>query len=71
MPRISAPAEPRWATLASASDYSTIPVKTLRDWAAKGLLPLYRFGPRQLRVDLNDLDALVRRVPTVTGKAAS
>lgn len=42
-----------------------IPVSTLRDWIARGLLPAYRFGPRQLRVDLNDLDGLIRRVPTV------
>jgi excisionase family DNA binding protein len=64
MPRITVPAEPRWATLAQAESYSTIPVRTLRDWAAKGRLPLYRFGPRQLRVNLNDLDTLVQRVPT-------
>jgi excisionase family DNA binding protein len=69
-PRITVPAEPRWATLAQASDYSTIPVKTLRDWASRGRLPLYRFGPRQLRVDLNDIDALVRRVPTASGRAS-
>jgi excisionase family DNA binding protein len=40
-----------------------IPVKTVRDWIRRGLLPAYRFGPRILRVDLNDIDAMRRRVP--------
>jgi excisionase family DNA binding protein len=61
---ISAAAEPRWASLAQASTYSTIPVKTLRDWISKGRLPAFRVGPRQIRVDLNDIDGLMRRIPT-------
>lgn len=55
---------PRWASLRDAEAHSGIPVSTLRDWARKGLLPLYRIGPRQIQVDLNDLDRLRRRVPT-------
>lgn len=57
--------QPRWRSLAEASEYSGgIPISTLRDWIRKGRLPAYRLGPRQLQVDLNDLDALRQRVPT-------
>ena len=58
-------AQPRWRSLSEASDYAGgIPISTLRDWIRRGILPAYRVGPRQLQVDLNDLDALRRRVPT-------
>jgi hypothetical protein len=42
----------------------------MRDWIAKGLLPAYRLGPRQIQVDLNDIDALRTRIPAAgNGKA--
>jgi hypothetical protein len=37
----------------------------MRDWIKKGILPAYRIGPRLLQIDLNDIDRLRRRVPTV------
>ena len=60
----SAGPTPRWASLRDAEAHSRIPVSTLWDQARKGLLPMYRIGPRQIQVDLNDLDRLRRRVPT-------
>jgi len=39
----------------------------MRDWITKGWLPAYRMGPRQIQIDLNDVDALRRRIPTVDG----
>jgi excisionase family DNA binding protein len=65
--------EPRLATLLEASAYTArpedgiagIPPRTIRDWVSRGVIPGYRFGPRQLRVDLNDIDALIVRVATV------
>jgi excisionase family DNA binding protein len=60
--------QPRWATLKVASEYAGgIPVRTLRDWIAKGLLPAYKIGPRQIQVDLNDVDALRVRIPAANG----
>jgi excisionase family DNA binding protein len=69
-PAHTEPREPRWATLKAASEYAGgVPVRTLRDWIAKGLLPAYKIGPRQVQVDLNDVDALRVRIPTANGAA--
>jgi excisionase family DNA binding protein len=58
--------KPRWASLAEVHERDQIPVKTLRRWISQGTLPAYRVGPRQLQVDLNDVDRLRRRVPAAT-----
>jgi excisionase family DNA binding protein len=58
------PAAPRWASLAQASEYlGGIPERTIRSWISKGWLPGFRIGPRQLQVNLNDLDAMRTRIP--------
>ena len=58
--------EPRWATMAEAAAYvgGGISPRTVREWGAAGTIPVYKFGPRFVRVDLNDLDAMAERVPT-------
>nr|WP_228489369.1 helix-turn-helix domain-containing protein [Raineyella fluvialis] len=38
--------------------------RTVREWISAGILPAYRVGPRFIRVDLNDVDALAERIPT-------
>jgi excisionase family DNA binding protein len=58
-------ADPRWASFKDAAAYAAIPPKTLRDWVSKGRVPAYRIGPRQLQLDLNDIDRMRRRVPTL------
>ena len=63
MPR-PATREPRWARFNNAADYAGVPRRTLRDWISRGLLPAYRIGPRQIQVNLNDIDALRVRIPT-------
>ena len=61
------PTDPRWAWLPEAQVYGRVSNKTLRRWIASGLLPAYRSGPRRVRIDLNDLDAvLFRRIPVGT-----
>jgi excisionase family DNA binding protein len=60
--------EPRRVPLAEAAAYGPVKTRTLRDWIAKGLLPGYRIGPRLILVDLNDLDRLMRRIPTVSNR---
>ena len=47
-------------TLAVASDRTGLSTRTLRRYIAMGLLPGYRLGPRLLRVDPDDVDALVQ-----------
>ncbi|HEY5184938.1 MAG TPA: helix-turn-helix domain-containing protein [Actinomycetes bacterium] len=58
----------RFASLAEAADQARVSPRTVRRWVAAGLLPAYRLGPRVLRVDLDDLDALARRIPTAGGR---
>lgn len=48
-----------------AAAYVGTSSRTIRRWIASGRLPAKRFGPRTLRVHINDLDALGREVPTV------
>jgi excisionase family DNA binding protein len=38
--------------------------KTVRRWIAAGRLTAYRFGPRLLRIDPDELDALLQPIPT-------
>lgn len=54
----------RLATIADAADYAACSHKTIRRRIADGTLPAYRFGKRALRVDLNELDRSLRKVPT-------
>ena len=52
-----------------ASDYADVSTKTLRRWIAAGRIPAYRVGPRLLKIDLNELDAMLRPIPTSGGRA--
>lgn len=60
----------RWASLAEAAEYAGVHVNTLRRHIASGYLTGYRFGPRAMRVDLDELDRVMRPVPTFGGDAA-
>jgi hypothetical protein len=60
--------DPRFVPFNEAVAYAHVPPGTMRDWIRRGVLPAYRIGPRLLQVDLNDIDALRRRLPT--GRAA-
>jgi excisionase family DNA binding protein len=53
----------RLASLAEAADYSRTSQKTIRRRISDGSLAGYRMGPRLLRVDLDELDALLRPIP--------
>jgi len=59
----------RLATLAQAAEYAATSQKTLRRRISDGTIAAYRLGPRQLRVDLNELDAAMRPIPSA-GDAA-
>lgn len=58
----------RWATLAEAGEHVGLSQKTLRRQIAAGHITGYRIG-RALRVDLNELDDLLRPIPTAGGAA--
>lgn len=52
----------RLASLETAAVYAEASMRTIRRRIADGTLTGYRFGPRMLRVDLNEIDALLRPV---------
>lgn len=60
----------RLASLAGAADYAAVNPRTIRRRIADGSLTGYRVGPRIIRVDLDELDALLLR-PIVTTHGAA
>ena len=61
------PARP--ASIAVAAQQHGVHPRTIRRRIADGSLTGYRFGPHLLRVDLDEVDRLLRPVPTA-GTAA-
>lgn len=51
-------------SLAAAAERTGLSTKTLRRRIASGALVAYRNGPRVLRVDPNEVDRMMVRVPT-------
>lgn len=64
---MSSPPKRRFSTIADAAEYGACSPKTIRRMIARGDLTGYRMGPRLVRVDLNELDALLRPIPTAGG----
>jgi len=56
----SAKPAPRWASYEAAGKYAGITGRTVANLVYEGKLKVYRIGPRIVRVDLNELDALFR-----------
>ena len=56
-----------WLTQAEAADYLGITDRTGRNLIAAGDLPAYRLGKRMMRINADDLDAMLRRIPTAGG----
>lgn len=55
----------RFESLSDAAERTGISIPTLRRRIANGQLAAYRSGPRVLRLDPADVDALMVRVPTM------
>ena len=68
MPAVSKTRVPQrqLVTLAVAADHAAVSDKTIRRRIADGSLTGYRMGPRLIRVDLNELDALLAPIPATT-----
>jgi excisionase family DNA binding protein len=49
----------RWASLTLGAEHIGVSDKTMRRMIASGQITGYRVGPRLVRVDLNELDALL------------
>ena len=63
------PAERRYGSVADAAALTNTSLVTIRRRIADGTLTAYRFGPKLLRLDLDEVEALLRPVPTVGGAA--
>ena len=64
--------EPRHSRLmgiAEAAEYANVHPSTLRRRIADGQLPAYRVGPKLLKVDIEDVEALIRPVPVTRPRA--
>lgn len=57
----------RWLNLAEAATYTGFSPKTLRRRIADGSLKGYRAGPREIRLDAQELDGLFQRIPSARG----
>lgn len=51
-------------TIATAAERAACAERTIRRYIAAGRLTGYRMGPRMIRVDLDELDAMLRPIPT-------
>lgn len=49
----------RWASITAAADHYQIGERTLRQMIYDGKVTGYKLGPQLLRVDLNEIDALM------------
>lgn len=56
---MSAP-EKRYSAIPQAATIYDVHDQTIRRWISEGRITGYRFGPRMLRVDLDELDAMLR-----------
>lgn len=55
--------------LADAAAQTQLNVRTIRRYIAAGRLTGYRVGPKSIRIDQVELDALSKPIPTVSGAA--
>lgn len=70
MPRIP-PTTRRWLSQAEAAEYLGVSDRTIRNYISRGALTGRRVrGSRLIRIDLTELDAMLREIPTAGGDAA-
>jgi len=51
-------------TVKETAEVTGFSVRTIRARISDGTLPAYRVGPRAIRIRIDDLDRLMRRIPT-------
>lgn len=50
--------QPRWATRSEAAQHIGVHANTIARWATEGRIREHHFGPRLVRYDLNEIDAM-------------
>ena len=67
MPRTTTAAPPkRLVPTSTAAKYVSCNERTIRRYITAGRLTGYRVGPRLIRVDLDELEAMLRPIPTLS-----
>ena len=61
---LTEPTTRRIASINDAAEYAGVSTKTIRRYIASGRLTGYRFGPRLIKINLAEVDALLSAVPT-------
>ncbi|MGO1226702.1 MAG: helix-turn-helix transcriptional regulator [Brachybacterium sp.] len=61
---------PRWATVEGVADHLGMSTVTVRRMIAAGDLTGYRVGKRAIRIDLNEVDALLVPIPSAKSGGA-
>lgn len=51
--------ERRWASRDQAAEYVGVHVNTIDRWRSEGLIRAYQAGPRLVRYDLAEIDAML------------
>ncbi len=57
----------RYCNIREVSEYTSLPVKTLYDWAAQGRIPSIKIGRRVL-FDIQDIDQIMDNLKRTTGQ---
>ncbi|MDV6291495.1 helix-turn-helix transcriptional regulator [Rhodococcus aetherivorans] len=57
----------RLVSVPQAAEYAGVCSKTIRRRISDGTISGYRFGPRLIRVDLDEIDAVLRPLATAGG----
>ncbi len=58
----------RYVNIKDVSEYTSIPVKTLYEWASIGRMPSIKMGSRVL-FDLNDIDRIMESFKRSSGQS--
>jgi excisionase family DNA binding protein len=65
------PKKKQLVSLAVAAEASSLSDKTLRRYISQGRIHGYRAGPKLIRVDLDEINALLQPIPTADNAEAS
>jgi excisionase family DNA binding protein len=57
----------RTATITGAAEYAPCGRRTIQRYIQQGKLTAWRLGPEMIRVDLDEVDRLFRRIPVAGG----
>jgi excisionase family DNA binding protein len=63
MPRVARPGR-RFVSQEEAAEYLGLDVRTIRRQIAAGKLHGYRFGNKIIRIDLHEVEQLLKPIPT-------